>query len=245
MKMINRFIEFLGKEKKESIKENESIINREKVTPSDYIYNRIKGISKPIIFDVGANVGETTNEYFRLYNQAIIYAFEPDKKSFGLLSKDERIYKVSNFALGDKNSVEKIYINKHPATHSLLVPHKEGKLNTDNYDDLDCVKVEETQVLTLDCFCQTNQINKINILKIDTQGYDHKVLLGAKNMISSQSIDFIYFEANFLPMYEKQGSFFESGLMLEKMNYKFLGLEGEKHHIDGRLRWSEAIFYKG
>ena len=57
----------------------------------------------------------------------------------------------------------------------------------------------DIKVMTLDNYCIVNKINKIDILKIDTQGYESKVLDGAKqslkkNMISALEIEIIFIE---------------------------------------------------
>ena len=59
------------------------------------------------------------------------------------------------------------------------------------------------EIDTVDNYCQSNEIGKIDILKIDTQGYEDKVLLGASNMINNKRIKFIEFEIIFSDIYSK------------------------------------------
>jgi len=47
---------------------------------------------------------------------------------------------------------------------------------------------------TLDNFCKTNEIEKINFLKLDTKGHEYKILQGAKNMLEEKKIERIQFE---------------------------------------------------
>ena len=49
-------------------------------------------------------------------------------------------------------------------------------------------------------------INKINILKIDTQGFEVEVLRGANNLIKNKKIDFIETEINLGFQYENRTS---------------------------------------
>ena len=77
---------------------------------------------------------------------------------------------------------------------SFLSPGKEhwGEINN----------VTTVQVETLDNYCQRNSISKIDLLKIDTQGYDLEVLRGAKQMLSEHRI----IEITFIDIYQDLGS---------------------------------------
>lgn len=50
------------------------------------------------------------------------------------------------------------------------------------------------QTQTLDNFCALNNIPKIDLLKLDTDGTEFEVLLGAKNLLSKGKIGLIYTE---------------------------------------------------
>ena len=54
--------------------------------------------------------------------------------------------------------------------------------------------IEEIQLRTLDNFCGEMGIHHIDLLKLDVEGYELKVLMGAQHLINSNSIDFIQFE---------------------------------------------------
>ena len=49
---------------------------------------------------------------------------------------------------------------------------------------------------TLDRFCSERRVEQIDVLKIDTQGFEFEVLKGASSMLARQAIKFIYFEFN-------------------------------------------------
>ena len=50
------------------------------------------------------------------------------------------------------------------------------------------------QTQTLDNFCLLNNIEKIDLLKLDTDGTENKILLGAENLLSKGKINLIYTE---------------------------------------------------
>jgi hypothetical protein len=54
----------------------------------------------------------------------------------------------------------------------------------------------EVEVSTLDDFVATNNISKIDLLKIDTEGNELNVLLGATESLRAGLIDVIHFEFN-------------------------------------------------
>ena len=52
--------------------------------------------------------------------------------------------------------------------------------------------IDDIKISTLDNYCANNKINTIDLLKIDTQGYEDKVLEGAKNTIKNNKINNFY-----------------------------------------------------
>ena len=46
-------------------------------------------------------------------------------------------------------------------------------------------------VNSLDYYCKKNKIKKIDILKIDTQGFEDKILLGSKNSLNNNIISIV------------------------------------------------------
>ena len=53
---------------------------------------------------------------------------------------------------------------------------------------------EEITITTIDDFCVSQNILKIDFLKLDVEGHELNILLGAKNMLDSDKIKFIQFE---------------------------------------------------
>lgn len=67
-------------------------------------------------------------------------------------------------------------------------------------------KESTVEVTTIDQFCAEQKINFIDILKIDTQGYELEVLKGAENLISNNGIGLVYLEVLFSKLYEDSPS---------------------------------------
>ena len=118
----------------------------------------------PIIFDVGANIGQTIHRFKRLNDNPIIHSFEPVKKDFQILTdkfkNDKSIY-LNNFALGEKNYKKKFFSNNliGSSSFSRLTPKTkwvkqrsfQHKIDPDQVfnESIDC------QIMTLDHYCET------------------------------------------------------------------------------------------
>lgn len=176
-----------------------------------------------IIFDVGANVGQTVDRFYSIFPDAKIYSFEPNQIAFEKLVKKEKQY--SNFKAINKglaSSIEKRVFYKQPDSGSSsflklnieneefrLSQTDEAKLNhniTTVKEELEYNSEIIVETETIDNFCKNNGITEINILKIDTQGYETEVLGGAKNMLSQVGI--IECEIILGNTYEKSSAFY-------------------------------------
>ena len=73
-------------------------------------------------------------------------------------------------------------------------------------------------VIVLDEFFNQNKVSKIDLLKIDTEGYEYKVLLGLKKNI--KNIHLIHFEHHFDDMIIKNYKFKDINNFLLKNHFK-------------------------
>jgi FkbM family methyltransferase len=147
-----------------------------------------------VFFDVGANVGETIARARHNFGGCRIIAFEPHPKTFGQLTYNmEKIPNVEllNVALGSEIG-EKILFEYDASQINSLLPNAQFAVRFSK----DVGKQIQVDCTTIDRFCSDRGIKKIDILKIDTEGFDFDVLKGATSMLAQQAIKFIYFEFN-------------------------------------------------
>jgi len=151
----------------------------------EVLLNSKKGVKT--VFDVGANLGDWALKACSfLGRDSVLYAFEPVKATFEALSNNVTgVVKPYNFALGEDNGESVVYISKEYAgTNSLIFNDYAGHSN----------KSEKILVRNGDSFCEENKIGRINLLKIDTEGYELSVLAGFQRMLKERRVDFVQFE---------------------------------------------------
>jgi FkbM family methyltransferase len=161
-------------------------------------------LKDPIIFDIGSHKGKVVNLMNNLYKNALVYCFEPNELLNTNLKKIGENINVYNYAIGEKNEEKEIFINKIDLTNTLSQTNKNslylkiknfisGKLNKTN-------NLKKIKVISLDNFCKINEIKKIDFLKIDVEGYEYKVLLGAKDII--KNVKYVMLEVQKNDMYQ-------------------------------------------
>jgi len=115
-----------------------------------------------LIFDVGANVGQSVVEFQRDFPSAVILSFEPDRNSFDILQRvNGRAY---NLALSSSPGQLR-FDNRSPVSEVRAIACDQGD------ESLPIVSVT-----TVDQFCSEQNIKHIDLLKIDTEGHDLEVL---------------------------------------------------------------------
>ena len=95
---------------------------------------------------------------------------------------------------------------------------------------------------TLDLFCIESKIKKIDILKIDVQGYELEVLRGAKNLLKNGLIKLIFIEWQVVPLYKDHFKFFEIAKYLSNYGYDFFNIYNINEARSGQIRWADAIY---
>jgi FkbM family methyltransferase len=159
----------------------------------DWLKRYLSSIETPVVFDVGANIGDYSNDIIKLFPNALIYAFEPHPKNFvKLTSSGKRNLHCFNKAVG--NQQEQILLHDYE--------ENDGSAHASLYREvIEEIHQEKSisykvDVITLDIFCAEQRIKSIDLLKIDTEGNELKCLIGAKQLLKDNKIKAIQFEFN-------------------------------------------------
>ena len=103
--------------------------------------------------------------------------------------------------IGEKNGKKKFYKNNFSAISSFNCLNEKSnysKLKKNNWFRIfkkETIVEKEVNIITLESFCKKNKISKIELLKIDTEGYEFSVLKGLKNNLTK--VDVILFEHHY------------------------------------------------
>jgi FkbM family methyltransferase len=194
-----------------------------------------------VIFDIGANRGNTVIKYAKLFPTAKIYAFEPFLETFEILKdnvKDISNINISNFAIAEKIGETVFYSNKNEDTNSILSSSKIG-LSSDEQVKTIGQTIVNTE--TIDSFCSTHKIDKIDILKMDIQGAELLALIGAIKLLEEKKIGLIYTETYFRRQYNNQPLFHEISKFLADYGYYIQDIYSPIYG-KGSIAWCDAIF---
>jgi len=180
-------------------------------------------------FDIGSHYGETIlifNKYFKINN---IYSFEASPVNFRILCKKINNVKTTNINLFNlaigKNKTElkfnqsfesqsSTFLNINLKSKYLARKRKFLFLKKDQYFQNNYL----VKMISLKSFIYEHSIKKIDVLKIDTEGYDFEVILGLGEKINK--VKYIYFEHHFHDMFVKKYKFKEINQFLINNNFK-------------------------
>lgn len=152
------------------------------------------------ILDVGANVGQSITFFRRIFSKSVIYAFEPHPGCYSLLRRkfQENVH-LFDFAISDSDKTVSFFISPMSETSSLSLPAIDSKwfklknriLGLTQDDSYEEVQVNSR---SLDSFLHEHHLANIDLLKIDVEGAEYLVLLGAKNALGKGRIKAIQLE---------------------------------------------------
>lgn len=159
------------------------------------------GISPRTVIDIGANVGQFAVAAGKLFPSAIVYSFEPDSLCFEKLRAavdgmtNVRVYAL---ALGERSGSAQLSLATHRQSNSLLPPSSEHLKLFPGAHVVDRVAVP---LQTLDEVAARLSLDPPVLLKIDVQGYEDRVLVGARETL--RAIDYALVEVSFAPLYDE------------------------------------------
>ena len=206
------------------------------------------GIVEPVIVDVGANQGAVTQLFLESIPGAFLHAVEPNQQlaemmstrfgAQGLLGRRVEVYAV---ALGSSDGELELNVFNDSTTSSLLDVDERLALVSSNFE---LASIEKVQVQTLDVLC--DEMSKHGsapaFVKIDTQGYELKVLQGAQRLLGQTPPALIQVEMIVASNYIGQAHFDEVWGFLRRFGYRLYDFERLVHTSRGNLYFGEALF---
>ena len=159
-----------------------------------FLMRRLPGIGNGVLFDVGANHGAYARLLRRLSPGSRIHAFEPHPKTFASLQQHVAGLHVTlvNMAVSDRSGTMQLhdFAQADGSTQASLAQAAVGMFDHDTVS-------HTVNVTTIDAYMAQAGIDEIDLLKIDTEGFDINVLRGARSALDRGAIKAIQFE--FIP----------------------------------------------
>ena len=177
-----------------------------------------------LCIDIGANIGDYSEVLLNRTNTNVI-AFEPLPKAFETLSKLKQSFpnriEAINAGVGSKEEVLELHYGAEDSELASFSPEVEqiyyvGASNTN---------VMKVPVITLDSYYEKHikgKFDSLDLLKIDTEGFEYEVLAGANQTISELKPKFIQIEYNWHQLFRNQSLKTLSELMPGYSAYQLL-----------------------
>jgi len=204
-------------------------------------------VKEPVIFDVGAYHGNWISNYLKYFPNTFAYLFEPYESSYKILKKrfkKKKRVNVFNNALSSSEGFLDVNINTKAYTNSLLDLDPLASQSWEN-DELKHQKKIQVNVTTLDEFFFKifNDHKRINLIKLDVQGLESKVLQGGSKLLSKQLVDIFLVEMIVAPTYNSQSKLSDLFKIFEENEYYLYGIyDIEKASKFGKIQQFDAIF---
>lgn len=149
------------------------------------------------VFDVGANVGELTLLFSRFVGaEGVVHAFEPCGQAFERLESVCRAASLRNVRLNRLALAEdETSVSLHVYDEDYMSWNTRAVRPLEDYGiDVKPLSVEEVPATTLDLYCERNGVTSIDLLKVDVEGAEFQVMLGAQRMLREQRVRRVTFE---------------------------------------------------
>lgn len=193
-----------------------------------------------VVFDVGANVGQSALLFRAAFPEASIHCFEPVADSYRQLEVavrgDDRVA-CHQTALGSAQRQGQMVLQGSADMFFLLDQARNLPAGE--------ARTEAVAVDTLDDFCREHGFGQVSFLKVDTEGGDLDVLKGARAMLAAHRIDLVQAEAGMNPANSRHVPFESLKAYLESHGYFLFGIYHQKREWptgEPHLRRTNPIF---
>ncbi len=142
-----------------------------------------------VCIDAGANIG-ILSMYMSCFTKAKIYAFEPAIENFEMLLKNIEANQLNVepifMGLGNKTGKMRFVFNREHSGDASLLYENQEKFYDSPIDDK-----REIALITLDDFVASRNITKLDVLKMDVEGFESLVIEGGKKTIETLRPDIV------------------------------------------------------
>jgi len=192
------------------------------------------------VVDVGANDGCWSKVFMGYTRPERWLAVEPDAAMANNVVQALKEYpfaRTERCALADANGEREFFISQHSHNSSLLAPLETAGSGVE--PGFETKRVEKVPVRTLDSL--VGDWPRVDLLKIDVQGFEVQVLAGAKETL--KKTEAVLVEANFTQQYAGGSLFSDVHQVLESEGMRLWSIFPPANH-HGRLIWADAFYVR-
>lgn len=191
--------------------------------------------NKIIYIDVGVNQGSFYKKINKILKIKKAILVDPIILPLKIIQNNTTLVEA---ALSNKITNKKFY-------HYNVIAHSSFYKRNNILGSLSSIK--KTKVIkteTLDNIFFAKKLKKIDFIKIDAQGEELNILLGAKKILKKKLITLIKVEINTIPFYKNQKSnFYAIIFFLQKYNYTLINISKTKY-LKNHLAMIDAYFVR-
>lgn len=245
----------------ERTKEYFANFSREKVL------RRLVQKTDPLIIDIGANMGQSVEEFSSVWPESKIIAFEPQSECVVHLNKLKNQFssgdlEVVETAVGNTTNYEGLTFYSHNIT-SGVTGYSSGlsgfnRFNVNSNDSINLQSMDresdeylqyvknlnherKVPCIRLDDYLENAQLERVDLLKIDTQGFEPEVLEGAGKYLKSTKV--VLTELMFFDLYERSLSFSDIEKFLLPAGFELFDISHiSRNPSNGRTDWVDVVY---
>lgn len=201
----------------------------------------LAGRKDPVVIDGGAHKGAAVDQLARLLPGASFHCFEPDPELFeGLTAKfgGEPNVRVVAAALGDVCGTAMLNINASRPTNSLLATS--AKMPDELKGLCQLSNQVSVEVTTLDDYVRSASLPRVDVVKLDLQGYDYTALRGAAETLRQARV--VMVEILFSDIYRGAGTWSKIFALMADAGFDLHTLCNLQYGAGYKLLWADAVF---
>ena len=190
----------------------------------------------PLVFDIGGNIGTVIRRIKQLRPKAVIHSFEPNpdtQERLTAVAAQHSGVHVHCTAIGSAPGVAPFHIQKAHMSSSFL-----------SHRSMTPQRTQSVTLSTVDIMRADLNLDRIHLLKTDTQGFEKEVLKGAHQTLAKHLIDIVLLELMFEPIYKNYGRFEDVYSLLRDNGYRLVSLYNADYAQGHYATWCDGLFVR-
>lgn len=213
-----------------------------------------------VVYDVGAR-GKVESQWARFKQEVAIIGFEPDEHECKRLNDKYRgtLFSFFPIALGGAKEPAVFYRTAHPPSSGVKRPNSAVTHRLPDEANLTIIAQSTLAVTDLDSFIAEHGIEHPDFIKIDTEGNELDILMGAEQTLAESTLG-VSVEVSFQPVHHDQPLFSEIDQWLRGKKFRLYDLTAYRHAKKtlpepsaaaipgptsrGQVLWGQALYFK-